>query len=241
MNIIGTSYNEYPVITAKLNLSSIEFANIAHSAIDASSIKSGTFYKETINKSEVENMNKSSNVSKDTKNKVAFKDGKIVVEFYNDGINVNNKTILADINDVKIYPSLNDPRAVEVFFSDGTSEKAVLDSSDEFNLDSGITCCIAKKLISNTVAKLEHSTSILNKIVRHAKHVMDDNEKNHRKEIERKQFESAKRAKIIAKKKQRDEKRFQDNTEAFINMLEIAIVRAHKSMQESESETKKDI
>lgn len=231
-SIIGTSSDTYPVRTFKLDLTPCSI----RSAIDASSINKDIFFK-----SEVEKMNKPSNVSRDTKNKVVFENGKVVVKFYNDGLNNDNRVILPDIEDVKVYPNLSDPRAVEVFFADATSEKAVLDSSDEFNLDSGITCCIAKKLISNAIAKSEHSTSILNKIVRHAKRVMDNNEKAHRKAIEREQIEASKKAKIIAKKKQRDEKRFQDNTEAFINMLEIAIVRAHKSMQESESETKEDI
>lgn len=176
--------------------------------------------------------NRAPEVSMETKNKVAFKNGRIIVDLFDNGYKTNSYNILSDIVDVKVYPNWQSPRAVEVFFADSTSEKSTLDGNDEFNLDIGITYCIAKKLIS-AISDANYSTSILNKIVRRARNVMESNEKRHQKEIELKHFAEEKRAKMAAKKQRRDAKKINENTEAFISLLETAIIRAHKSIQES--------
>jgi len=56
---------------------------------------------------------------------------------------VTKNVPIPNIYDVKVY---ND-KVVKVFFNDGTTETAVCQEGDKFDLDMGITVCIMKKML----------------------------------------------------------------------------------------------
>lgn len=56
---------------------------------------------------------------------------------------INKYVLVPNIYDVKVY---ND-KVVKVFFTDGTTETAVCQEGDKFDLDMGITVCIMKKML----------------------------------------------------------------------------------------------
>lgn len=70
------------------------------------------------------------------------------------------------ISDVKI---LSPNKVVQVIFTDGTSEKAVCSKNDTFSLETGITVCIAKKLLGGTKE--------YNKIIRNALKTIEKKER----------------------------------------------------------------
>lgn len=121
--------------------------------------------------------------------------------------NVAKKSV--KISDVKI---LSPNKVVQVIFEDGTSEKAVCDKEDTFSLETGITVCIAKKLLGGTKE--------YNKEIRNAVKTMERNEK-----IEKEREERRKR--IAEKRKREDEKR----RERKIKIQEEAYYRAMKRME----------
>ena len=102
----------------------------------------------------------------------------------------NKKSV--EISDVKI---LSPNKVVQVIFEDGTSEKAVCDKEDTFNLETGITVCIAKKLLGGTKK--------YNKTIRNALKTMERNEKSKKeREDEEKRIE-LKRQKMEEKRRER--------------------------------------
>lgn len=117
------------------------------------------------------------------------------------------------ISDVKI---LSHDKVVQVIFADGTSEKAVCSENDTFSLETGITVCIAKKLLGGTKE--------YNKTIRNALKTMEQKEKN-RKDLE----ERNKR--IVLKQKKEAEKR----RERKIKLQEEAYYRAMKRIEQEKN------
>ena len=114
------------------------------------------------------------------------------------------------ISDVKI---LSPNKVVQVIFADGTSEKAVCDKNDTFSLETGITVCIAKKLLGGTKE--------YNKAVRNALKIMERNEKS-KKDLEDEQKQNA-----IKRKKEEEKRR-----EKKIKIQEEAYYRAMKRIKD---------
>lgn len=110
------------------------------------------------------------------------------------------------ISDVKVY---ND-KVVKVFFNDGTTETAVCQEGDKFDLDMGITVCIMKKMLGRN-----EYFRMLKKAKKNAAT---------RRELEKKSAEAAtirkrQRAKKEAKKRARREKRNKELATAIANAM----------------------
>ena len=102
----------------------------------------------------------------------------------------NKKSV--EISDVKI---LSPNKVVQVVFADGTSEKAVCDKEDTFSLETGITVCIAKKLLGGTKE--------YNKTIRNALKAMERKEKDRKDREERNKRIELKRQKEVEKRRER--------------------------------------
>lgn len=89
-----------------------------------------------------------------------------------------------DVYDVKIIYNNGSPIGVKMYFSDGTTEKAICEEGDRqnFNLDFGITICLCKKLMGGS--------KVYNKKI-----------ETIRKEMERRAYE-----KVLSKERERQEK-----------------------------------
>ena len=124
----------------------------------------------------------------------------------------NKKSV--KISDVKI---LSPNKVVQVIFEDGTSEKAVCDKEDTFSLETGITVCIAKKLLGGTKK--------YNKTIRNALKTMERNEKFKKEREEEK--------KRIALKRQKTE---EQRRERKVKIQEEAYYRAMKRIESEKKE-----
>ena len=120
----------------------------------------------------------------------------------------------AKISDVKI---LSPDKVVQVIFADGTSEKAICDKSDKFSLETGITVCIAKKLLGGTKE--------YNKTVRNALKAMERKEKDRKDREERNKRIELKRQKEVEKRRERK-----------IKIQEEAYYRAMKRIESEKKE-----
>lgn len=121
---------------------------------------------------------------------------------------------LVYISDVKI---LSPNKVVQVIFEDGTSEKAVCDKEDTFSLETGITVCIAKKLLGGTKE--------YNKTIRNALKAMERNEKSKKEREDEK--------KRIAMKRQKTE---EQRRERKVKIQEEAYYRAMKRIESEKKE-----
>jgi len=91
------------------------------------------------------------------------------------------------IKDITVY---ND-KVVKMDFSDGTFVKAVCGEHDEFNLDTGITICLVKKMLGGQ----EDGTRCYNNLLRDLHGLMKDKEKAKIEEAEEKERQKQKRKK----------------------------------------------
>ena len=95
-------------------------------------------------------------------------DGNVRLATYKDGNRINDISILKSISDVRV---LNE-RVVMVTFSDGNTEKAVLDAYDSFNIEQGIAICIMKKIFSKI--SNGNGSSVYNKLVEYGLKTYND-------------------------------------------------------------------
>lgn len=145
-----------------------------------------------------------------------------------------NKTVyptslfVSQIKDWKVIPSENNPRGIVMYFMDGTSERVVTHGGDKFDLDVGIQMCLFKKMLSDKTDG--NGSSVMNKLVLHAKKVKKNNErfleKTAAEEAERKRV----RANLIAKKQRRAARRKKEQVE----MMAEAYRKATGSTSENE-------
>lgn len=138
--------------------------------------------------------------------------GTSILRPYIAGLEDNKYNI--SISDVKI---LSPDKVVQVIFVDGTSEKAVCSENDTFNLEIGITICIAKKLLGGTKE--------YNKTIRNALKTMERNEKFKKEREEKK--------KRIALKRQKTE---EQRRERKVKIQEEAYYRAMKRIKSEKQE-----
>lgn len=170
----------------------------------------------------------------DVKNKPDFNDSRTFLydgyEYayvFCEGLNKLNKLVVSQIKDWKVIPSENNPRGIVMYFMDGTSERVVTHGGDKFDLDVGIQMCLFKKMLSDKT--YGNGSSVMNKLVLHAKKVKMNNErfleKNAAEEAERKRV----RANLIEKKQRRAARRKKEQVEM--------MAEAYRKAMDSKAET----
>ena len=164
---------------------------------------------------EIEKKLNGPDVDPTTKTELISKNGNIYVRHYKDGFFKNERKLMPDIADVRVYDN-----TVVVMFTDKTKTSAVLDSVDTFSVDQGISVCITKKLLG------EDGSSLYNKLVTRALKVIKKNKKA--AEDEKKKKAEAKKANEL--KKARAERRKAKKREDSISIQAEAIKRAFASI-----------
>lgn len=135
-----------------------------------------------------------------------------------------DKYVMSEITDVQVIERPYKPQII-VSFADGTSEIATLDYYDQFNLEQGISTCIAKKMFSKIVGK-DFGGSTYNKIIDRAVKVFRKNEKEREKKAAEEEAKKRKYEKMVAKKKAKCQKREAEAREKQIEIQKEAILRA---------------
>lgn len=132
--------------------------------------------------------------------------------------------LMSAIEDVQV---LND-RVIMVKFSDGTTEKAVLDESDTFSVEQGIAICLTKKLLSTLTRG--NGGSVYNKLVEYGVKTYEAIEA-HKAEVAKEKTEKAAKAKRDAEKAQRKkERKVAEQREADIEIQKEAYLRAMREL-----------
>lgn len=136
----------------------------------------------------------------------------------------------SQIKDYKVVPNEENPRGIIMYFMDGTSERVLIRGEDKFDLDIGIQMCLFKKILSDAMCE-DYGSSVMNKLVLHAKKVKKNNErflvKTATEEAERKRV----RTNLIAKKQRRSARRKQEQ----IEMMAEAYRKAMDSNPENDA------
>ena len=143
-------------------------------------------------------------------------------------VSVLYRTIMPVIENVSVYPDKEGKdKTVVIKFSDGTTERASTRHGDTFDLETGISLCVAKKLYTTLVkdGKPSGFSKIVHKAVKIYKNGIKEEEARKKREAEEKLAEQRKEA----KRKKRAEKRRQRK----VNLLKDAFVAAF-------NETKKE-
>lgn len=175
-------------------------------------------------------------VGKETRSKLVSDNETLKVILFQNGKPYGMKVIMPDIKDVKVVPNNDTPKVVMVYFADGTVEKAVLDSSDTYSLEQGISICITKKVLGGGYAG--SGSSIYNKIIARAMKVMNDNQRADEEAKAATAAEMAREKKIAEKNRQRKEAQIARKREEEIQIQTEAYYRAMKKIQE---ENKADV
>lgn len=139
------------------------------------------------------------------------------------------KTIIPVIEKVSVYPDKDGKdKTVVIKFADDTTERASTRHGDKFDLETGISLCIAKKMyatLAGTYGKSSGFSKIVHKAVKIYNNGIKEEEARKKKAAEEKLAEQRKEA----KRKKRAEKRRQRK----VNLLKDAFVAAF-------NETKKE-
>ena len=175
-------------------------------------------------------------VGKETRSKLVLDGGFLKAILFQDGVPYGTKAIMPDIKDVKVIPSNDNPKVVMVYFADNTVEKAVLDSSDMYSLEQGISICITKKVLGG--GYIGTGSSIYNKVIARAMKVMVDNQKADEEAFAAQEAEMAKEKKIAEKNRKRKEAYLARKREEEVQIQTEAYYRAMKKIQE---ENKADV
>ena len=148
----------------------------------------------------------------------------IRVATYKDGDIRNDIELMSAIEDVQV---LND-RVIMVKFSDGTTEKAVLDESDTFSVEQGIAICLTKKLLSTLTRG--NGGSVYNKLVEYGVKTYEAIEAR-KAEVAKENAEKAAKAKRVAEKARRKkERKAAEQREADIEIQKEAYLRAMREL-----------
>ena len=158
---------------------------------------------------------KNPDVDPTTKTELVSNNGNIYVKHYKDGFFKNERKLMPDITDVRVYDN-----TVVMMFADKTKTSAVLDSEDTFSIEQGISICITKKLLG------EDGNSLYNKMITRALKVIKKKEKA--AEDEKKKKEDEKKAREL--KKARAQRRKDKKREESIDIQAEAIKRAFASI-----------
>lgn len=156
-------------------------------------------------------------------------DGYEYIHVIQSGVNggMISASFMSQIKDYKVIPNEENPRGLVMYFMDGTSERVVTRGEDKFDLDVGIQMCLFKKMLSD--ATNGNGSSVMNKLVLHAKKVKKNNErfldKTAAEEAERKRV----RANMIAKKQRRAARRKNEQIEMMAESYRKAMASESKS------------
>lgn len=146
--------------------------------------------------------------------------GQVRIANYKNGCRTSDIGIMESIADIQV---LNE-KVVMVTFSDGTTEKAVLDTYDTFNIEQGIAICIMKKSFSKI--SNDNGSSVYNKLVEYGLKVYNDILASKYK-AEAEKYEKKVREKRKAEKAQRKRARkAAEKREAEIEIQKEAYLRA---------------
>lgn len=183
-------------------------------------LNSDSFAEDVENKLRVLDMQRLARYLKDIKSKPDFNDSRTFlydgyeyIHVIQSGVNggMISASFMSQIKDYKVIPNEENPRGLVMYFMDGTSERVVTRGEDKFDLDVGIQMCLFKKMISERTNG--NGSSVMNKLVLHAKKVKKNNERFLEKaaaeEAERKRV----RANLIAKKQRRAARRKKEQVE----------------------------
>lgn len=200
-------------------------------------LNSDSFAEDVENKLRVLDMQRLARYLKDIKSKPDFNDSRtflydgyknIQVVYEDTNGSMRSAYFMSQIKDWKVVPNEENPRGIVMYFMDGTSERVVTRGEDKFDLDVGIQMCLFKKMISERTN--ENGSSVMNKLVLHAKKVKKNNErfleKTAAEEAERKRV----RANLIEKKQRRAARRKKEQ----IEMMAEAYRKATGSTYENE-------
>ncbi|MBQ2174679.1 MAG: hypothetical protein II453_06390 [Alphaproteobacteria bacterium] len=134
--------------------------------------------------------------------------------------------LMPNIEDVRVVnkPNTDEPKVVMVDFADGTTEKAVLSDEDTYSLETGISICITKKLMS--VSDSVSGTKVYNSVIRHAMKVMKENREWEDEARRADEAEKQREKKLAEKRARRQARREAAEKEKLIDMLAEAINRA---------------
>lgn len=220
-----SNITEFPIAKTKTLFLSEDLLEDIKSALENSSKK--FYYKGIVTMEERKNNNINivdNKENKETKNLVEFAFGKIISTSIKNGNEmVSRSIIMPDISKVKIIDT-DKNKVIIVFFTDGTSEKAVLSNGDTYSLEQGISICITKKIISDKTCG--QGSAVYNKIIRHALKIIDDEKKETERKIRiENKIEERKRKKEI-KKQKREEQNKKNRREEIINIQKEAYLRA---------------
>lgn len=136
----------------------------------------------------------------------------------------SSSIIIPHIKDVQVM----NERVVIVLFTDGTKEKAVLDSADTFSLEQGISICITKKMLS--MQTCGNGSSAYNKIINHCLKVYENNRKSEEKTKADEQVAKDKEKKAAEKAKAKKIKRANKEREREIEIQKEAYLRAMREI-----------
>ena len=200
-------------------------------------LNSDSFADDVKNKLRVLDMQRLARYLKDIKSKPDFNDSRtflydgyknIQVVYEDTNGSMCSAYFMSQIKDWKVVPNEENPRGIVMYFMDGTSERVVTRGGDKFDLDVGIQMCLFKKMLSDKTDG--NGSSVMNKLVLHAKKVKKNNErfleKTAAEESERKRV----RANQIAKKQRRAARRNKEQ----IEMMAEAYRKAMGATSENE-------
>ena len=168
--------------------------------------------------------------SKETKSKLAGDGFWRKVTKFKDGVKQDDYNVIPDIHDVRIYNNdAGKPCAIYLDFVDGKTTSAAVRDQDSFNIESGITICLAKKLLDMRTNGCGSST--YNKLVKYALKRYEANRK-YDEMVEQEEAENERRYKKLCEKKQRRKERLAaKERERQIEIQKEAFVRALREYQ----------
>lgn len=143
---------------------------------------------------------------------------------------------IPDIKNVTLYPNDLNPKVVIMEFCNGDIQKAVLSKEDEFNLEQGISICIAKEAIACRVRNSDRATSYYNKIVNRALKVYKKSIEDRAKKIGDDTKKKKKRILEDKKKKEKQKRRIQRENERMIAIQKEAYIQAMQEMKVKEQQ-----
>lgn len=158
--------------------------------------------------------------------------------FKSTSVDIANETLVVGFNpDVRIsYPTSNvknvevfNENTVKVTFYDGNFETAVCDKEDEFNLETGVSLCIAKHLAGGS----SKWYSMVSKAMKVYKNEQKRIAKEEAKKAESEAIKERRKVKKAAQKARREQRRIEAESAAREEQISIqaeAMIRAAKEL-----------
>ena len=136
------------------------------------------------------------------------------------GVHSYSDVIIPHIKDIQVINN----KVVIVLFKDDTKEKAVLDSTDTYSLEQGISICITKKMLS--MQTNGNGSSAYNKLIKHCIKLYENNRKAEEKAKAGEQAAKDREKKLADRAKAKKIKRANKNREREIEIQKEAYLRA---------------